>query len=342
MRGRVRSLVSAAALVLGIAVTGLVATGTASASQPIVVGDCSTTVSGETGTPLAMSPTAVLAPVLNVVRAVPLLGPGLVGQVNTRVSAMGNIPLGALPSADTSISGGTIAAAAVPRIRSAIQGIPLIGGVLGQIVGGVQGVLSSGCGIVVDVVNKVAAPVQDGTKAVGKVVGDTGEKVVGGLVPGVGGSLPGGGGGGGGTPGGGGSGPGGGNPGTNLPNPDQPPVGGGYQGGQWSLYPPGLGSMGRWPMADYGSVPFAQAGLFAPAPGVRYGGSVPGYTPEFGILGADNKGDGVQAAGRAEALTPPEGQKIALPVLLAVLALSVVTAALVRTWVLRKAPGAAL
>jgi hypothetical protein len=339
MRGRVRSLVSAAALVLGASVTGLVAgTGTANASQPIVVGDCSTTVSGETGTPLAMSPDAVLAPVLNVVRAVPLLGPGLVDQVRTRVLAMGNIPLGTLPSADTSISGGAISAAAVPRIRSAIQSIPLIGGVLGTIIGGVQSVLSSGCGIVVNVVNQAAAPVQDGTKAVGKAVGDTGEKVVGGLVPGVGGSAPGGGGG---TPGGGGSGPGAGNPGTNLPGPNQPPVGG-YEGGEWSLYPPGLWSMGRWPMADYGSVPYAQAGLFAPSPGVRYGGSVPGYTPEFGILGADNKGDGVQAAGRAEALAPLEGQKIALPVLLAVLALSVVTAALVRTWVLRKAPGAAL
>jgi|tagenome__1003787_1003787.scaffolds.fasta_scaffold20961007_3 hypothetical protein len=343
MRGRVRSLVSAAALVLGVSVTGLVAsTGTADASQPIVVGDCSTTVSGATGTPLAMSPDAVLAPVLNVVRAVPLVGPGLVDQVRTRVLAMGNIPLGALPSADTSISGGTISAAAVPRIRSAIQSIPLIGGVLGTIVGGVQSALSSGCGIVVNVVNQAAAPVQDGTKAVGKAVGDTGEKVVGGLVPGVGGSVPGGGnGGGGGNQGGGGSGPGSGNPGTNLPGPNQPPVGG-YEGGEWSLYPPGLGSMGRWPMADYGSVPYAQAGLFAPSPGVRYGGSVPGYTPEFGILGADNKGDGVQAAGRAEALAPPESQKIALPVLLAVLALSVVTAALVRTWVLRKTPGAAL
>jgi hypothetical protein len=316
-----------------MSVTGLVASGTASASQPIVVGDCSTTVQGETGTPLAMSPTAVLEPVLNVVRAVPLLGPGLVDQVRTRVTNMGNIPLGTLPGADTTISGGTISSAAVPRIRSAIQSIPLIGGVLGQIIGGVQGVLSSGCGIVVDVVNKAAAPVQDGTKA----VADASEQVVGGIVPGGGGGGPGGGGPGSEVPGGG---PGAGNPGTG-PAPNNPPVGG-VQPGEWSLYPPGMWSFGRWPMADYGSVPFAQAGLFAPSPGVRYGGSVPGYTPEFGIIGTDRPGDGVQAAGRAEALTPPEGQKIAFPVLLAVLALSVVTAALVRTWVLRRAPNAAL
>ena len=334
MRGRLRGVVATAALVLGVSVTGLVASGTANAAQPIVVGDCSTTVQGETGTPLAMSPNAVLEPVLNVVRAVPLVGPGLVNQVRTRVSNMGNIPLGTLPSADTTISGGTIAAAAVPRIRSAIQSIPLIGGVLGQIIGGVQGVLSSGCGIVVDVVNKAAAPVQEGTKA----VADASEQVVGGIVPGGGGGGPGGGGPGSETPGG--SGPGAGNPG-NVPAPNHPPVGG-YQPGEWSLYPPGMWSFGRWPMADYGSVPFAQAGLFAPSPGVRYGGSVPGYTPEFGIIGTDRPGDGVQAAGRAEALTPPEGQKIAFPVLLAVLALSVVTAALVRTWVLRRAPNVAL
>lgn len=333
MRGRVRGVVAAAALVLGISATGLLASGTASAAQPIVVGDCSTTVQGAPGTPLAMSPSAVLGPVMSVVNAVPLLGPGLADQIRARVSSMGNIPLGALPSADTTISGPTIAAAAVPRIRSAIQGIPLIGPVLGTVVSGVQSTLSSGCGIVVDVVNEVSEPVQDGAEA----VGDTAEKVVGGVT----GALPGGGGGG---PGGGGPGtevPGGGNPGTGMPGPNQPPIGG-YQPGGWSLYEPGLWNFGRWPMANYGSVPFAQAGLYAPSPGVRYGGSVPGYTPEFGILGTDNQGDGVQAAGRAEALTPPEGQKIALPVLLAVLALSVVTAALVRTWVLRRAPGIAI
>lgn len=327
MRGRARALVAAAALVLGVSVTGLAASGTASAAQPIVVGDCSTTVQGKPGTPLSMSPAAVLSPVMNVVEAIPLLGQGLADQIRTRVSNMGNIPLGTVPSADTSISGAAIAAAAVPRIKAAIQGIPLIGPLLGQIVSGVQGALSSGCGIVVDVLNTATAPVQDGTKA----VADTSKKVVGGILPGGGGTAPGGGTG---TPGGGGAG----DPGANVPGPNYPPVGG-YQPGGWSLYQPGLWNFGRWPMADYGSVPFAQAGLFSPSPGVRYGGSVPGYTPEFGILGTDDQGDGVQAAGRAEALAPPEGQKIALPVLLAVLALSVVTAALVRTWVLRRAPG---
>jgi hypothetical protein len=336
MRGRVRGVVTTAALVFAVSATGLVAGGTASASQPIVVGDCSTTVSGEPGTQLALKPTAVLAPVLNVVRAVPILGPGLVNQVSARVSGMGNIPLGALPGSDTSISGGTIANAAVPRIKSAIQSIPLIGGVLGTIVGGVQSALASGCGIVVNVVNTASAPVQDGTKA----VADASERAVAGLVPGGAGSGPGGGSQGTGKPGGG-AGSGGNGSGTGMPAPNSPAVGGWLPGG-WSLYPQGLGDLGRWPMADYGSIPYAQAGLFSPSPGVRYGGNVPGYTPQFGILGTDDKASSVQAAGRAEALAPPEGQRIALPVLLAVLALSVVTAALVRTWVLRRAPAAAL
>jgi hypothetical protein len=96
---------------------------------------------------------------------------------------------------------------------------------------------------------------------------------------------------------------------------------------------------GRSPMSDYSGIPYARAGLFAPSPGVRYGGAVSGYTPQFGILGSAGQ-DGVAVAGNAEALRPPGGTKIALPVLLAVFALAGVTAALVRTWVLRRAPAA--
>ncbi|MDQ3787266.1 MAG: hypothetical protein M3422_08490, partial [Actinomycetota bacterium] len=108
------------------------------------------------------------------------------------------------------------------------------------------------------------------------------------------------------------------------------------------LYQPGLWDFGRWPMADYSNIPFARAGLWAPAPGVRYGGGVPGYSPEFGIVGDTPPDDGVDVAGRAEAIDPPTGQRVEFPVLLAVLVLSCVTAALVRTWVLRKAPRPAL
>src|ERR1044072_2369845 len=92
MRGRIRGVVATAALVLGVSMTGLLSSGTASASQPIVVGDCSTSVQGESGPPLSLAPAAVLQPVLNVVRAVPLVGPGLVGQVENPVNRLGSSP----------------------------------------------------------------------------------------------------------------------------------------------------------------------------------------------------------------------------------------------------------
>jgi hypothetical protein len=200
-------------------------------------------------------------------------------------------------------------------------------------------VLSAGCGVAVKGVNTVAAPVQDGADAVADISENTTAKVIE-SIPG----LPGGGGGG---PGGGGGtetpGPGGGTGGSGggMPAPNQPPLGG-LPGMGLDLYQPGLSNFGRWPMADYSNIPFARPGLWAPSPGVRYGGGVPGYTPEFGIVGETPPDDGVSVAGRAEAIDPPVGQRVEFPVLLAVLVLSGVTAALVRTWVLRRAPRVAL
>lgn len=312
---RAKSATAAAALIFAATTAGLMASGQeAAAAQPIVVGSCATTIQGAPGTPLALSPSAVLAPVLNVVRAVPLVGPGLVSGVTQQVNAMGNIPLGALPGSDVTLSGGSIAGVAVPRIQDAINKVPLIGPVLGQIVTGVQGALAAGCQLTVDVVNAAAAPVQDGTAA----VADTSQQVFG-PSPGPGGP---------GTP-----------PSQGTPPGTQPsnqPVVGGLNGIDLSLYSPGLWNLGRSPMADYSSIPFAVPGMYSPSPGVRYGGSVPGYSPEFGILGAEDPADQVQQAGRAESMATPAQAKVALPVLLAVLALSCVTAALVRTWVLRR------
>ncbi|MTD58694.1 hypothetical protein [Amycolatopsis pithecellobii] len=101
-------------------------------------------------------------------------------------------------------------------------------------------------------------------------------------------------------------------------------------------------SSGYAPMRDYSDIPYALAGLFAPSPGVRYGGQIPGYAPEFGTLGNGSAEQSKpQNAGQAEAL--PSGDhtglpgNAGLPMLIAVLALSGVSAALVRTWVLRAA-----
>ncbi|PPK68031.1 hypothetical protein V5P93_007379 [Actinokineospora auranticolor] len=335
MRRRGRAVAVGLTVVIAGTTTGLLAgTGTAAAAPPIVVGSCATTVQGAPGTPIALSPTAVLDPVLRVVNAVPLVGQGIAGGVRNALSAMGNIPIGTVLAGDSMISGGSIAAAAVPRIRDAIGKVPLIGPVLGGIIGDVQQTLTAGCAITVKAVNDAVAPVQDGAGAVAGAVerGAAALPQLPNLLPGT----PG-------TPGKPGTNPGtqpGTNPGTRpggtapgggLPGPDSKVVGGVATGA-----PPLFGT-GRAPMTDYTGIPFAPAGLFSPAPGVRYGGTIPGYAPQFGILGAGDA-DGVQAAGRAEALDAPGGNKIALPVLLAVFALSGVTAALVRTWVLRKTP----
>ncbi|WAL65659.1 hypothetical protein ORV05_33100 [Amycolatopsis cynarae] len=107
----------------------------------------------------------------------------------------------------------------------------------------------------------------------------------------------------------------------------------------------GFGSVpGYAPMRDYSDIPYALAGLWSPAPGLRYGGEIPGYAPSIGSLGqgAPQGGDqrSVQNAGRAEAL-PGQGSgggtPVELPVLAAVLALAGVSAGLVRAWVLRGA-----
>lgn len=331
MRRRLKGLFFALALVFSVSSLTLLSSGanTAHAAEPIVIGSCATSVQGAPGQPVSLAPGAVLGIVTDVVRAVPLLGPPIAGQVGNAFAALPPIPIGAIPNGTGYITGGTIANAVVEQVKK----IPLLGPtLLAPVVSGVQTQLTSLCGVTVTGANAVAEPVQDGAKA----VGDTSEAIVGQVVPGAPGSS---------TPGGSqggkpgtnpGSGPGAGGSGG-IPAPNQPIVGGLSDLGL-QLYTPGLWDWGRSPMADYSNIPFARAGLWAPSPGVRYGGGVPGYSPEFGIVGDTPPDDGVSVAGRAEALTPPAAQRVEFPVLLAVLALSGVTAALVRTWVLRRAP----
>jgi hypothetical protein len=325
---RRKSFAVVVALLGACSATLMVGSGTATAAQPIVVGSCATTVTGAPGQPVSLAPSAVLGVVTDAVRAVPLLGPPLASGAGQAFAALPPIPIGALPNGTGHITGGTIATAVVTQVKK----IPLLGPVLGVVVGTLQSTLTQLCGITVTGANAVAAPVQDGAKAVADATG--------GIVPG-----------GPGAPGGPGTGnPGTGNPGGpgnpgapngGAPGPNSPPVGG-LPGLGLNLYQPGLWGFGRSPMADYSNIPFALAGMWAPSPGVRYGGGVPGYSPEFGILGDTPRDDGVSVAGRAEALSPPAGQRVEFPVLLAVLVLSCVTAALVRTWVLRKVPQPAM
>lgn len=94
---------------------------------------------------------------------------------------------------------------------------------------------------------------------------------------------------------------------------------------------------------DYGQLFAGSSGGFGQLPPSNlFGGSdLFGQSPQFGILGADGGGAAadVAAAGRAHALPAQGADRVALPVLVAVLMLSGVTAALVRSWVLRPSKG---
>ncbi|RKT51764.1 hypothetical protein [Saccharothrix australiensis] len=328
MRTRVTRLFGATAVVCAVAGAGA---GTASATEPVVVGECATTVQGAPGAPVSLSPTAVVQPVVDLVRAVPLLGPPLAEPFKAAFTALPPIPIGAVPTGSGVITGGEIA----DRVVAELDKLPLLGPVITTLTTSVRTTLTKLCGVTVTGVNAAAAPVQDGSKAVADASGQ-----VTGRLPGLPEGKP--------TPNPGtpptgrpGTGQPGGTPGLGQPGDARPgstPVGG-VGALDLPLYgaDPFGGNFGRVPLVGYGSLPFAVPGRFAPSPGVRYGGTVPGYRPGHGLPGAD--ADGVQTAGRAQALpgTGRGGGGVAAPVLLAVLLLSCVTGALVRTWVLRRA-----
>ncbi|GAB2997959.1 hypothetical protein [Saccharothrix stipae] len=337
MRIRLTRLVGAAVVVLAVGTAGAAAgSGSAVAAEPVVVGSCATTVQGVPGTPVALSPAAVLDPVVQLIRAIPLLGPPLADPFRQAFSALPPIPIGAIPTGSGVITGGEIA----NKVNAELAKLPLLGPIIVTLATGVRTELTKLCGVTVQGVNNAAAPVQDGSKA----IADASQQATGQL-PGLPG-LPGGQpspnpppqtGKPGGTPG---------NPGTSQPGgtpagqtPVQHPVGGvgGLDVPLYSANPWG-GNFGRVPLFSYGSLPFAVPGQYAPSPGVRYGGGLNGNRSGYGLPGADDTG-GVQTAGRAQALpgTGRMGGGVAFPLLLAVLLLSCVTGALVRTWVLRRA-----
>ncbi|SMC95649.1 hypothetical protein [Kibdelosporangium aridum] len=327
-----RRLAAAFAVVIVVLTSSLLGGSTAAAATPVVIGSCAATVQGEPGTPVQLKPGAVLEPVVNVVRALDPLNvitPGM----RSAFAALPPIPIGSIPTGGGFITGGQIANAVIAQLNK----IPLLGPIIGGVAKGVQNALAGMCGVTVQVANTAAAQAQDNTAALADKANETARSIM----PG-GGSKPG-------TPGSGGQtgkpptggGPGGtpGSGGTPMTPPTLPVIGGVPNGPTLSGYGFGSYLTGRSPMTDYSMIPFAQAGLYAPSPAVRYGSGVPGYSPQFGILGVDNPpNDGVQAAGHAEAIGGSRGRSaIDISVLLAVLALSGVTAALVRTWVLRKA-----
>ena len=102
----------------------------------------------------------------------------------------------------------------------------------------------------------------------------------------------------------------------------------------------------RAPRRDYSGIPAvpAPSANLAVPPDLRYApdASLPQKPPSFEILGGgsdvqSNARPRVREAGNANALAAPASpERVQLPMLLAVVALAVVTAGLVRTWVMRR------
>lgn len=349
MHSRWAHLAMAGALTVAIASTGMVFGATsANAAEPVIIGSCATTIQGAPGTPIELSPAAVVTPVTNLLDAIPILGPTLAAPFQSAFNALPPIPIGAISTGTTTITGGQVANA----VNAQLAKIPLLGPVISTLSTSVQSTLTSLCGVTVTGINTAAEGAQNGTAAVASGSQQVQQDL--GLAPkSTGTGTSGAGSGGSSTQTGAGSGggssgasaSGGGDP--SLVTASNSPVVGGlpadYSDVSWPFALLGIGTA-ESPLQRYAGIPFASAGLFSPSPGVRYGGEVSGYTPGYGVLdnNANSDNDGIQTAGNAEALggnglgTGTGG--IGLPMLLAVLALSGVTAALVRTWVLRRVP----
>ena len=334
-------LAAAAGLTIAVASGGLAGSGVAAAAAtPVILGSCATSVTGAPGTPLELSPAAVVAPITNLVEAVPILGPALAPGFQQAFNALPPIPIGALPTGSGTITGAQVANAVVAQLNN----IPLLGPIINTLVVSVRSTLGSMCQVFVTGVNTAAGAAQDGTAAIAGASQQAQQQA--GLLPKSGSGGTSGGSSGSAGSGGTGSGAASGGAASQLPASNSAPIGGlsqNFGSDSWPSQLLGIGTT-ESPLDRYAGIPFATAGLFAPSPGVRYGGDVPGYSPGYGVLGPQSNGtdDSVQTAGHATALgglgSLPGG--VGLPMLLAVLALSGVTAALVRTWVLRRMPAA--
>jgi hypothetical protein len=265
-------------------------------------------------------------------------------------------------SADTKTvpCGSTVTAKPGDHIQGSLLGLPAIDlGIVGQattvLTSAVGGLLNTVCKVTVNVVNTVVSPVPvvgaPAASAINQGVDGVNSAATGGLntingggkqsspQPGTGGNQQ--------QPppqsGGTGGAPQGGTPQGTTPIPDanSPLLPGFSSTPVFGGFPFTVGT-GYAPMRDYSGIPFATAGLFTPSPALRYGSQIPGYAPQYGLNGPDQNAagnSGIQTAGQAEALPSvsdgfTDGSN--LPLLIAVLALSGVSAGLVRTWVLRR------
>jgi hypothetical protein len=255
--------------------------------------------------------------------------------------------------------GSTVDAKPGDKIQGTLLGLPLPIdlGIVGQattvLTSTVSGLLNTVCKVTVNVVNTVVSPLPGVGAPAASAINQGVEGLTSGAQQGLG-AVSGGGKqsspqpGTGGNPqqppsGGTGGAPQGGTPAgtTPIPEANSPLLPGFSSSPVFGGFPFSIGT-GYAPMRDYSGIPFATAGLFTPSPAIRYGSQIPGYAPQYGLTGPDQAAagnSGIQTAGQAEALPSAsdgftDGSN--LPLLIAVLALSGVSAGLVRTWVLRR------
>ncbi|MEV7092866.1 hypothetical protein AB0M80_08450 [Amycolatopsis sp. NPDC051045] len=276
-------------------------------------------------------------------------------------SAVLGLPGTASAETKTVPCGSTVTAEPGDHVQGSLLGLPLIDlGIVTQattvLTTTVSGLLNTVCRVTVNVVNTVVSPVPVVGGPAASAINQGVQGVTSGAQQGL--SAVSGGGrqsspqpgtGTGGSPqqppssGGTGGAPQGGTPAgtTPIPEANSPLLPGFSSTPVFGGFPFTLGT-GYAPMRDYSGIPFATAGLFTPSPAIRYGSQIPGYAPQYGLTSPEGSSDGnagVQTAGQAEALpsaTDGFTNGSNLPMLIAVLALSGVSAGLVRTWVLRR------
>ncbi|MDV6011027.1 hypothetical protein [Haloechinothrix sp. LS1_15] len=299
-----------AASVLLASVSAIAMPATAAGSSPLIAGDCGTTLSGKPGQPVSLNLESALG-----ISGAPTISLGKAREGTRTFSVPGS------------------------ELTQYLSGLPLLGAVIPSV-----------CEVTVKAVNTAAAPVQEATEPVRERVKETTERVResigggGGSDPGAPAPAPGGGSDSGGSSGGQQA---GGEPREQERQPEprnRPSSSDVYHPSSVpgsSGLPTTLAS-GYLPMDNFTSAPHTDD-TFAPSPGVRYGNQIPGYSPEFGLLGQGDESEDreINNAGSADGLPSHGSGGIGMPMMIAVLALSAASAGLVRTWVLRRTFGAA-
>ncbi|WP_020496731.1 hypothetical protein [Sciscionella marina] len=327
MGARVGRIAASAVLAAGVGFASTaIAAPVADAAQPVIVGSCNATVTGSPGEPVSIDLGAVLG-----------IGKGPV------------VPIGAIPQAGA-------------RALNPAGAAKAHKGPLADLIGGINSVLqkllTGGCSIMAKTTNAIAAPIQDAGKPVTDALAPASKQLAKGLTglhiakqnppdrqsPG--------------NPGGSPSQPG--NQGTTPPPKEglpAPPAQSGPQGVPAGI--PLYGQLGYGsaapmsPASLYSAVPmdapgfgvgYGAPGMYGSDQGAQYGSQIPGNAPSFGQIPgqttSDSMGDPVRTAGRATALAEPVkqgGNDIGVPLLIAVIAATGVTAGLARAWVMKKA-----